>query len=220
MKKLHLLLLLALPILSSAQEEIKYGINAGATFSDIRGDGYAADFSYGAGYMAGLSMEVPLNQRFSFCTGINYERKSSIKKTSFSYNETIIGPDGTAVQFPVEGNGKITTRLDYIVVPVNLKYYLDIWETYYATGGGFVAYALNEGYTLKGDKPMAGYQQNYENLDYGVSFGIGTKFKLNRTQEVNIELRDNLGLANITDIDSDKISTNSINLILNWQFSL
>jgi hypothetical protein len=220
MKKLLFSLTLLLPIIASAQEEIKYGINAGPSLADIRGDGYAADFNYGIGYLFGLTMEVPLNQRFSFCTGINYERKSSIQKTSFSYNETIIGPDGTAVQLPVEGTGKITTKLDYIVVPVNLKYYLDIWETYYATGGGFIAYALNEGYTVKGDIPMTDYQQNYENLDYGVSFGIGTKFKLNRTQEVNIELRDNLGLANVTDIDSDKISTNSINLILNWQFSL
>jgi hypothetical protein len=220
MKKLYLLLLLTLPILSFAQKEIQYGINAGPSFSDIRGDGYATEFNYGFGYMVGISMEVPLNQRFSFCTSINYERKSAVQKTSFSYNEIIIGPDGTAVNLPVEGNTKITTTLDYIVIPVNLKYYLDIWENYYATGGAFIAYAVNEGHKIKGDKPMTDYRQNYENLDYGVSFGIGTKFKLNRTQEVNIELRDNLGLSNVTDIDSDKISTNSINLILNWQFSL
>jgi len=220
MKKLYLSLLLALPLLSSAQEEIKYGISAGATFSDIRGEGYAADFNYGLGYLLGVSIDMPLNQRFSFCTGINYEKKNTVNKTSFSYTETIVGPDGTAVQLPVEGSGKITTSLDYVVVPVNLKYYLDIWENYYVTGGGFVGYAFNDKYTIEGNEPMGGYEQDYELWDYGVNFGIGAKFKLTRYQELNIELRDNLGLANITAIASDKISTNSINLIANWQFSL
>jgi hypothetical protein len=220
MKKLHLLLLLTLPLLSSAQEEIKYGINGGLTFSDIRGDGYATDFSYAPAYLIGLTMEMPLNQRFSFCTGINYERKSSVQKTSYSYNEIIIGPDGTAIDYTMKGNSKITTSLDYVAVPINLKYYLDIWENYYVTGGAFVAYAFNEGYTIKGDKPMEDYKQNYHTMDYGVNLGFGTKFKLNRTQYLNVEIRDNLGLANITDIDSDKISTNSINLLVNWQFTL
>lgn len=220
MKKLHLLFLLTLPVLSSAQEEIKYGINIGPSMSDIRGDGYAKDFNYGFGYLFGISMNVPLNQRFAFCTGINYEKKSATQKTSFSYTETIVGPDGSAIDYTATGTSKIITSIDYITVPVNLKYYLDIWENYYVTGGGFIAYALDEGYKTKGDKPMESYQQNYESFDYGVNFGIGTKLKLTRNQDLNIELRDNLGLANITDIDTDKISTNSINLILNWQFSL
>lgn len=220
MKKLYLLLILALPLLASAQYEVKYGVNAGATLADLRGDSYASGFNYGPGYMVGLSMEVPLNQRFSFCTAINYERKSAIQKTSFSTTEIIEGPDGTAVEMATQGNTKITSSLDYITIPVNIKYYLDIWEDYYITGGGFIAYAVNEEYTIKGVKPSGSYEQNYENLDYGVNFGFGTKFKLTRTQELNIELRDNLGLANITDVDSDKISTNSISLIVNWQFSL
>lgn len=220
MKKLHLLFLLTLPLLSSAQEEIKYGISIGPSLSDIRGDGYAANFNYGLGYLFGLSVDMPLNQRFSFCTGVNYERKNTVQKTSFSYTETIVGPDGTPVDYTMSGSGKITTSLDYVVVPVNLKYYLDIWENYYVTGGGFVAYAFNDAYKIEGNKPMGGYEQNYESFDFGLNFGFGAKFKLTRTQEVNIELRDNFGLANITGIDSEKISTNSINLIVNWQFSL
>jgi hypothetical protein len=220
MKKLHLLLLFALPLLSSAQEEIKYGISAGVTFSDIRGDGYAKEFNYGLGYLAGLSVDMPLNQRFSFCTGINYERKNAVQKTSFNYTETITGPDGTPIEYTMKGNGKITTSLDYVIVPVNLKYYLDIHENYFITGGGFIGYAFNDTYTTEGNKLMGGYEQDYESWDYGINFGIGAKFKLTRYQELNIELRDNLGLANITAIASDKISTNSINLIANWQFTL
>ncbi|MHA3786809.1 porin family protein [Flavobacterium hauense] len=220
MKKLHLLLVLALPLLSSAQEEIKYGITIGPTMSDIRGDGYASGFNYGLGYLVGASVEMPLNQRFSFCTGVNYERKNASHKTSFSYTETIVGPDGTAVDYTMKGNGKITTSLDYVVVPVNLKYYLDIWENYYVTGGGFIGYAFNDTYKMEGNKPMEGYEQDYEAFDYGINLGFGAKFKLTRTQNINVEIRDNFGLANITAIDSDKISTNSINLLVNWQFTL
>ncbi|MFD2601588.1 outer membrane beta-barrel protein [Flavobacterium suzhouense] len=220
MKKLHLLLLLALPLISSAQEEIKYGINAGPTFSAIRGDGYAKDFGYATGYLAGITMEKPLNQRFSLCAAINYENKRSTKKTSYNYTETIIGPDGTGIDQTVTGSSKITTSLDYISVPVTIKYYLDIYESYYVTGGGFIAYAFNDSYTIKGDKPMNTYIQDYKALDYGISLSFGTKFKLTRWQYLNIEVRDNFGVANITSIDSDKITTNSINLIANWQFTL
>lgn len=220
MKKLYLLLVLALPLLASAQEEIKYGINGGLTFSDIQGKGYATDFSYAPAYLIGATIEKPLNQRFSFCTGINYERKTSIQKTSYSYTETIIGPDGTAIDYTAKGKSKTTTSLDYVVVPINIKYYLDIWEDYYVTGGGFFAYRFNDNYKIKGDASMHNYRQDYAQFDYGISVGFGTKFKISRTQYLNIEIRDNLGLANITDIDSDKISTNSINLIANWQFTL
>lgn len=218
MKKLLFTLTLLFSLLSSAQEEIKYGINAGPTLSAIRGDGHAKDFSYAFGYMAGITIEKPLNQRFSFCAAINYERKSSVQKTNYSYSDTIIGPDGNPVDYTTEVDSKITTTLDYIVVPLNIKYYLDIYESYYVTGGGFAAYAFTDKYTVKGDAPTNGYQQDYKKMDYGVSLGFGTKFKLTRTQYLNIEIRDNFGVANITDIESDKISTNSISLIANWQF--
>ena len=206
--------------MASAQNSLKFGINAGPTVSDIRGDGYAAGFRYGFGYLFGVSMEMPLTQRLSFTTSVNYEAKSAARKTSFSYSGIYAGPDGVGVEYTVSGNPKITTTINYIAVPANLKYYLDYRDNYYATAGAFVAFAIDEGYTIKGEKPPKDYNHNYETLDYGINLGLGTKFKLNRNHELNIELRDNLGLANVTDVDSDKISTNSINLILNWQFSL
>ncbi len=220
MKKLCVLFVLAFPVLALAQNSLKFGINAGPTLSDIRGNGYAEGFKYGFGYLFGISMEVPLTQRFSFSTSVNYEVKSAVQRTSFSYSGAYVGPTGLAVEYTVSGNPKITTTINYIAVPVNLKYYLDYWENNYLTAGAFVAFAIDEGYTIKGEKPPKKYHHNYETLDYGINIGVGTKFKLNRSHELNIELRDNLGLANVTNVSSDKISTNSLNLILNWQFSL
>ena len=220
MKKLLFSLTLLFPLLSSAQEEIKYGINIGPTYSDIRGRGYPEDFKYAFGYMIGLTTEIPLNQRWSFRTGINYERKSSAKKINYTSSGFITGPDGTGVEVTTKVNYKVTTTLDYVVIPINLKYYLDIYENNYITGGGFIAYNFDEGYKITGDKTTKSYEQNYKSFDYGISLSIGTKFKLNKNHELNVELRDNLGLANISTIDLEKISTNSICLIANWQFSL
>lgn len=220
MKKIYFLFLIALPLLVSAQNPLKLGFNAGPNMADIRGDGYAGGFKYGFGYLVGVAMELPLTQRLSFTAGVNYEVKSATQKTRFSYSGIYQGPDGVGIEYTVSGNPRITTTLNYIAVPVNLKYYLDYRENYYATAGAFVAFAIDEGYTIKGEKPPKDYHHNYETLDYGINLGFGTKFKLNRSHELNIELRDNLGLANVTDDGSDKISTNSINLILNWQFSL
>jgi len=218
MKKALFLFMLTLPLLAIAQNKVKFGINAGAVLSDVRGESYAADFNYGMGYLFGVSMETRLSERLSFIANINYERKNPTKKEDYSYMIIVAGQNGMAQEIMIDGTAKITTILDYISIPVNLKYYIGTNKDYFVTTGLFAAFMADERVKVKHGTYLANYHNNYHTLDYGVNLGIGKKIKLSDTQNLNMELRDNFGLSTIA--HDFKAKTNSINLIANWQFDL
>ena len=221
MKKLQLLLMLALPVLVAAQDKVKFGVNAGATLSDIRGSEYADDFKYGANYLVGISAELPLTERLSFAANINYEKKSPTQKITFMGPDPQV-PDPNDPAFRT-GSIRVTNTLNYIAIPLNLKYYIGSKKNFFATGGLFAAFLIDSSLRVDGDKVNDSGNSGFKTVDFGVNLGFGTKIKLNETQSLNIELRDNLGFANISNNNyptSDTVRTNSINLIANWQFDL
>ena len=59
--------------------------------------------------------------------------------------------------------------------------------------------------------------------DLGLSLGVGKRFNIGEGNHLDIEVRNNLGLTNISAtevIDDGAVKTNSINLILSYFFSL
>lgn len=209
---------MALPLFGLSQNNLKFGFNAGVSVADVRGNGYATDFNYGFGYLAGVSLDIPIAERLSLTTALNYERKAPVKKEDYREMDLVFGPGGIGQEVIYEGTTKVTTLLEYVSIPVNLKYYVGNNKNYYMTAGLFAAFMIDERVKVKDANPMENYHNNFDTLDYGINFGFGKKLRLNETQYLNIELRDNFGLANIK--DDDKISTNSISIIANWQFNL
>ena len=62
-----------------------------------------------------------------------------------------------------------------------------------------------------------------KSTDLGLSLGVGKRFDVGEGNYLDIEVRNNLGLTNISAtevIDDGTIKTNSINLILSYFFSL
>ena len=217
MKKLTLLICLVLPLLAAAQNKIKFGINAGATLSDVRGSDYADDLKYGFDYLVGISAELPLTERLSFSANINYEKKSPTRKITFMGPDPQV-PDPNDPAFR-RGSVRVTNTFNYIAVPLNLKYYIGSKKIFYATGGVFAAFLIDNSLKADGEKQNGSGDSGYKTLDYGLNLGFGTKIKLSETQNLNIEVRDNLGLPLImNDNVIGKARTNSINLIANWQF--
>jgi len=79
---------------------------------------------------------------------------------------------------------------------------------------------LNAISKVDGDKQssQAGVSKDF---DFGVNLGVGICFPIDEKNDLNIELRDNLGLANIntgSTVGNGAIKTNSVNLIIAWQF--
>ena len=76
---------------------------------------------------------------------------------------------------------------------------------------------------VDGDKVNEDSNEIFKKVDFGWSLGIGKKFKINEKNKLSVELRDNLGLQNISDVPvqgNGTVKTNSFNLILGYEFNL
>ena len=215
MKK-YLLLLLLVGSVAFAQENTKFGVNFGGTFSYIRGNEIAERNKYDLNFLIGGSIEVPLNDKFSLLGNINYERKTfknTIRNVDFEDFDPIVN----------SRNLKIKMRLEYITIPLNLKYYIDTQKKFYVNGGPFIGCFLNTNTKVEGRNTNEDGNDLFKTLDFGANLGVGTNFKINSKSSLNLELRHNYGLSNISDVPivvGGTVKTNSFNLIANWQFDL
>lgn len=223
--KFYFLLAALLPFIAAAQEGIsgnnknlRIGINAGGTLTSITNEGAdVADFDSGINFMVGASLEVPFAKQFSLLANINYERKS--------FNRDVIDdfdPDFDPIATSTS-TIKYKARLQYITVPVDIRFYIDTKKKFFVNAGPYVAFYLDDTFKL-GDDKLLEYEgdSNFKTAEFGVNMGIGGRFKMNDRSNLTIELRDNFGLTNINDYpeDSYHMNTNAFNLIVNWDFEL
>jgi Outer membrane protein beta-barrel domain len=208
MKKIILLAALALPLFATAQSNFKFGINTGRNFSGIRDTG-ENDYDNWFGYVAGLSAEVPLSSRFALNANLNYEAKSF---RSDYYNNYNFDPVYTYDEV------RATTTLHYLTLPVNVKFFVSPdSNTIYILGGGYAAYKI--GARFRPDDNDSTRLTNVSKTDFGATLGAGYRLGLDEDNELNFELRDNLGLTS-TLKGGDGYKLNAISVVVNWQFKL
>ena len=212
MKKYIVLLIL---VCSSAlgQNQPVFGVNIGGTFANIRGNVAANKNEYKPNFLVGASIELPLNERFSLIGNINYERKS------FGQTRNVINFDDFD---PIVGskNIDVNLRFEYLTIPVNIKYYVGTQKRFFVNGGPFAGILLNSTSIIDGKEFSE--DKFFKSLDFGLNLGIGTLIKITEKHNLNLELRHNLGLSNVSKvrtINDNGLKTNSFNLIANWQFN-
>ena len=86
-----------------------------------------------------------------------------------------------------------------------------------------MSYLLKSELTNNYDDVNSDFTDNMKSVDFGLIFSVGKTFKLKNNSEINIEIRENLGLANISAlpvVGDGSIKSNSINLICNYSFKL
>ena len=214
MKK-HKILLLIIGILLSttifAQDNIKIGINAGATYSKFRGNEIIENTDSKFDFLFGVSVEKNLKEDLSIKTNLNYERKS------FSNERIVFDEDGSRI-----GQTEIITTFNYLSLPVLIKYNFGVTRQFFINGGPYFGFLLNTKSKTEGFPDDDSTYLN-KKIDVGISLGIGKKIQLNNMNDLSIELRNNLGLINISDVEvfqDGTIKTNSLNLILTWNFQI
>ena len=212
MKKYIVILIL---ICNSAlgQNQPIFGVNIGGTFANIRGNVYANKNEYKSNFLVGASVELTLNECFALIGNLNYERKS------FGQTRNVINFDDFD---PIVGskNIDVNLRFEYLTIPVNMKYYVDTQKRFFVNGGPFAGILLNSNSFVDGNKSSE--KQFIKPLDFGLNLGVGTLIKITENYDLNLELRHNLGLSNVSKvstINDNGLKTNSFNLIANWQFN-
>ncbi len=206
---------------TSAQEsKIKFGVQAGLNYSRFRGYEAFTDESPGFAYLFGASFQYKIKENLSLKADLNYERKAQNSEGQIEIMDTPT-PQGYVYNF------KATAYLNYIMLPVMLKYNFSNDKSFYVNGGPFLGYLLKSGATSKSNMPgtIDGDTEDTKykkSIDYGISAGIGKEFKLKGSHQIYVEIRENLGLANIAKsglVDDYAIKTNSLNLIAGYTFN-
>jgi len=211
---LFLALLISIQLLAQDNDikKIRLGINVGTNSFDLNKADFFDKYEKKISYSFGLSLEYTLNEKISIITNLNYDRKI-MKLENFRFRE-IDGNDFTATD---------KLKFSYLNIPLTLRYY--IVSQAFLDLGGFYNYSLNiENDTSVNETGESTTLWEHQNIikksDYGICFGIGYKFKLSEKNYLSVELKDELGLANISDIPDTslkELKTNTIKLILNWE---
>ncbi|HNP33354.1 MAG TPA: porin family protein [Flavobacterium sp.] len=193
-----------------AQGKIRYGVNGALTYSSYGGNSTIKSFDAGFDFMAGLTLEYKIKDKLALMAAINYDRKTASQEL---YTQIIENPDDPGFA----GDMKITLRNQFITIPIVAKYDFGPRDSFFLNGGIFVSYMLKSELSNDYDNTTLDQTDQYKSLDYGLVFGLGKTFKLKGSKEITIEVRENLGLANISG-GNRKINTNSLNLICGYSF--
>ncbi|KAF2336969.1 porin family protein [Flavobacterium daemonense] len=148
-------------------EKVKLGVKAGLNISNLTFDENAVNSSSRTGFAAGLMAEIPLAKNFAIQPELLYSQQGM----KFSYSD----PDVTNSDY------KSTVKLNYLNIPVMLKYY--VAKGFSLQAGpqiGILLKANNEyqdnflGYENRETLNLSDYSTG---IDTAVNFGLGYQFQ-------------------------------------------
>jgi opacity protein-like surface antigen len=208
MKKLVIIAAIAVFGITSANaQEVRIGAKGGVNLATLGGDVENADHRT-AFHLGGL-VEIPLSERFAIQPEILYSAQGAEYEDSGSFA-------GVPYDYTV------TTKLDYIQVPVMAKVYLV--EGLALEAGPQVAFLVNDKYEYDGDLGPFGdsgegdlNENDLSSID--VSIGAGASYRL--PMGLFFGARYNFGLGNVNDgADKDdyKIHNNVLQVSVGYSF--
>jgi hypothetical protein len=203
MKRLFFAAAMFFTILSiKAQTTIGFKIGGNTNFASISGvaSSVMPDNTAYIGFSGGLEVGVPMDEKFTFKTGVNYIEKGFTLDQSTDVN---LG----GINVPL--GAKVNTKINYVDVPVLLQYNLPINSSIqaYAFAGPNVSYALSGAIQTKAQVlfdinvkkiPLDLSDDTYNRIDLGAAVGGG--------------IAANIGSGQVfTDLKYNHSFTNSIN---------
>lgn len=202
-----------------AQTATHFGINGGITYFGIRGNEVAKENKYDFNYLVGTSLEFVYTPKVSLLLNFNYERKSFKN----DIKEQIILFDPIDPAFNSQNKIFLQVTQHYLTLPISCKAYIGKNNGFFVNGGFYVGYLLVSSETIKGSGANYKVSGLFNDLDFGLNFGVGKRIAINSKNNLNIEIRNNLGLVNTSKvpvINNGSVKNNSFNLILNWDFNI
>jgi len=186
-------------------QNLKIGIEGGASYTNLRGNSIAEKSESLFSHLIGVYGEFPISEQVFLKGGLNYERKGSkIDSRIDDYNG-----------IPLESY-TINNSYNYLTLPILIKYQFNGQVKFFINGGPYVGYLLN---SKSKTKSTNDYDTSYlyKKIDFGLVAGVGMLIPFNDNFQFSLEIRDNLGVINISKVDvvgSGTIKTNSLNFLL------
>ncbi|MEO7924817.1 MAG: porin family protein [Chitinophagaceae bacterium] len=162
-RKIFILTFFLFPILSRGQVNI--GLRAGMNFASIRFQDFSPHKRLLRGLNAGLTMDIPFDENWSFNTGLNYSGKGVIHGRTFSTGRV----------------DSFTIRLNYIEVPLTIAYKLSPGNanSLVLSGGPTIGYGFNGRIRIihsNRDPTIHLHQKEtdqYKRLEVGINLCVG-----------------------------------------------
>ena len=213
MKIITLIFFLVFSLSSKAQNpKFQLGLVSGPSVTTFFGNDAIEDFYDPAiKYAAGVTLDFRIKKRLSLGSGLVLEQNYG--SGNFTFTDQIGNPTGTykseiifnQLNLPVVVNAKLIDRkFDFITtLGPQLQYLISQKESAYNSSSQSTVLINN----LK----------NYSRINIGLIVGLGTSYQLNEQLNLNFELRNNLGLSNVSKLGTIKINSTSLLLGLSYQ---
>lgn len=209
MKKFNLLLTAAMTILChSNAQTTNVGIHVGANFakSDIKYQDEKADLKFLPGVYAGVFLDIPVAQKLTIQSGVNYVQKGTLETGDF------LGLDY-----------KATMRLHYVEIPLNVVWYSALQQKGFYIGAG-PAFSFGvagkmkykEGSEEVSEKIKFGTQEEDDMKGADIAGNITAGYTFNNGLTVGAVA--NLGLINLATAEDTKIHNNYFGVKVGYIF--
>jgi len=164
------------------------------------------------GYSAGLFLQYDLSNRFAIKAIPSFERKGNV--TSFIVTSNM----GQVLE-----THNLFVDFDYLVLPVLLNFYLDKKNHFFVNVGPYLGYLLQSKVSVKefieniNDIPSLTME---EDIDYGISAGIGGNITLTEKYNLAIAIRRNEGLQDFRLNNYFETRNRTFNLLFTFVYKL
>jgi hypothetical protein len=198
------------------KHEIGFGGGAGISF--VRGFEESSGYRIPAlSYAFGITYQYRFSERVSFCAELDYEHKGSAYKIPLTGENS--DPDDAIVAH---------TNYNYLILPILARFSFGNQHNLFCNAGPYVGYLMKV-HAIVEDEDSNNYFEEFDvtdqsyTYDFGISVGLGAKIPVNRKIAFKFEVRNNLGLVNISktiDASMGVVKTNATNLLLGVTISL
>jgi hypothetical protein len=212
MKKIFLLFISLLSLKNYCQTNIlNVGFETGSNISKLRGNEFIENYhSSRIGCCAGLSGQFNFKKIISIRTAITYELKGStfeFPPTAFSgqTNETLRGKE----------------NFNFLTIPILIRATFGKKINYFINTGSYYSYLLRQTQFIEtfqnSDEIKSNTTLYFKRNELGVSAGFGISYSPKMPIIISFELRNNLGLTNLSRLEvynDGTVKTNSVSLLL------
>jgi hypothetical protein len=193
------------------------GIEGGPSLISLYGNDMVKSYNeLSLGFSGGLSFQYNFSKLVALRTNLSFERKgltSKIQETDEYGN-------------PIE---ELTFHSNFNYLTLPLLGRLDFGKriNFYVNVGPYLGYLLSsrEITEASGDFPKSEIDDtdDYKKLDFGITSGLGIIFPIQEKLLLSVEIRNNLGLTNISLLpvfNDGSIKTNSTNLLIGISYGI
>jgi hypothetical protein len=194
--------------------KFQLGVNGGPSIAKVRGfDPAFIELDSRTGFSVSATVQFNFSLKLALFSEVGFEQKGFQTKDKFYIIDEFGNPSGSY---------KLKNSMSYLTVPLMVRYTIgnEKLKGFVNLGGymGFLIenYIFLEGYEPKEDTKVD-TSSEMENMDFGISAGLGGSYSLSEKLNVSFEIRNNLGLYNVnagTMINGGEHLLNSTNFLI------